>query len=87
MMVDILIRGGKKPKSCFTHGGRECDYHQVAWDGSYHRCFITKTECKCNRLNKDCPISEVREIKVGEYDKLRMLYVTGKKIYIEVNDG
>ena len=75
-MADILIKGAEKPKSCFTHTGRGCDYHQVTYDGSYHACFLTHTHCKCNRLNKDCPISNVKLTGITE---------DGRALYVEIN--
>ena len=59
-MDGILIKGMKKPKSCYTHKGRCCDFHICTWDETKHYCTLTKKEVKCNRIDKDCPLVEVK---------------------------
>lgn len=87
-MSDVLIKGTrfKKPKSCFTHGGVYCPFHVESFNGKYHACTLTGSEVKCNRLSKDCPLVEVKEVKFKNSDDALKLYADEKKIWTEASE-
>ena len=87
-MADILIKGMKMPKSCdrcfYT---RFCPAHarrvQRILESDADQVFDVFSEMRL----VDCPLVEVEEAEFGDLYKVKKAYVTGKRIWMEVEHG
>ncbi len=79
-MADILIKNLEMPTKC-----EECKLATV--DSFSTFCPLKKCFVKKGYSFKECPLVEVKEAEVGDLDKVKSAYVTGKKIWMEVNHG
>lgn len=86
-MSDILIKNMEKPKACFRPLCRDfCYFHVTGWDGRGNYCQLTGNKVKCNKIDRDCPIVEVKEVKFKNSDDALKLYADEKKIWTEASE-
>ena len=83
-MSDVLVKGMKMPKNCGC-----CDMCVLSNDKQTF--FCTRQLGKrfrwslVEKRQEGCPLVEVREAEVGDLNRVKSAYVTGKKIWMEAN--
>lgn len=91
-MSDLLIKGMDMPERCI-----DCPlllgYHSRLENKTIYHCtgrvpedsrFAEEADLS-KRPKEGCPLVEVKEAEVGDLDKVKKAYVTGKRIWMEVN--
>ena len=86
-MSDVLIKNMEMPKACYRKNENGfCPFLFYSYAGESY-CGLAPCRCLTTKRPKDCPLVEVKEAKVGDLYEVKKAYVTGKKIWMEVEHG